>query len=91
MISKFSHGQVVSTPAALDAIQQSGQTPEFFLDRHVKGDWGCVCGDDQKANDDALVHGTRLLSAYKTLKGVRVWIITEADRSATTILLPEEY
>ncbi len=91
MIPKFSHGQVVSTPAALDAIEQSGQTPEFFLDRHVKGDWGCVCTDDQQANDDALVHGTRILSAYKTLKGVRLWIVTEADRSATTILLPEEY
>ena len=91
MISKFSHGQVVSTPAALEAIEQSGQTPEFFLDRHVKGDWGCVCADDQEANDAALVEGERILSAYETLKGVRIWIITEADRSSTTILLPTEY
>jgi len=91
MISKFSHGQVVSTPAALATIEQSGQTPAFFLDRHVKGDWGDVDGHDRMANDAALVEGERILSAYKTLLGVRIWIITEADRSSTTILLPTEY
>ena len=79
---KFSLGQINATPAALAAIQDSGQSQESFLDRHVGGDRGTVCRD-------AL--GTRLLSACKTLKGRWVWIITEADRSVTTIMLPTEY
>ena len=89
--AKFKLGQVVATPGALSAIAESGQTPAFFLDRHIRGEWGDVDAEDQKANDDALVDGDRLLSAYKTLKGPRIWIITEADRSSTTILLPDEY
>ena len=88
---KFELGRIVSTPTALEAINASGQTPEFFLDRHVKGDWGDVCDEDKAANEQALVDGERILSAYKTLLGVRIWVITEADRSSTCILLPEEY
>jgi hypothetical protein len=87
----FPLGQCVATPGALDAIAAAGQTPSTFLDRHARGDWGEVDGEDQQANQDALVHGERLLSAYRTSAGVRIWVITEADRSATTILLPEEY
>ena len=75
---KFPLGQVLATPAALKAIEDAGQTPEFFLDRHVQGDWGEVCDEDKRANDEALVDGSRLLSAYRTLKGERIWIITEA-------------
>jgi hypothetical protein len=88
---KFNLGQIVATPGALEALQQSGQTPQFFLSRHVRGDWGEVCDDDKRLNDQALVDGSRLLSAYRTLKGERLWIITEADRSSTCCLLPSEY
>ena len=93
---KFSLGQVLATPGALDALQESGQTPDFFLARHHKGDWGDVCQEDKQANDQALVDGSRLLSAYRTLKNERLWIITEAaddqgHRISSTILKPEEY
>jgi hypothetical protein len=88
---KFELGRIVSTPCALEALKAAGQDPGFFLDRHVKGDWGDVCEEDKAANEDALVNGERILSAYKTLLGVRVWVITEADRASTCVLLPEEY
>ena len=87
----FSLGQCVATPHALEALAASGQVPKEFFDRHGCGDWGEVDAEDAKANQDALLHGERLLSAYRTTSGVRIWIITEADRSATTVLLPEEY
>jgi hypothetical protein len=93
---KFSLGQAVGTPAALKAIAEAGQSPEFFLGKHVAGDWGEVCDEDKRLNDQALVDGSRLLSAYRTLRNVRIWIITEAEdddgkRQATTIILPAEY
>ena len=91
MKPRFTLGQIVATPAALHAMDESGQTPEYFIDRHMAGDWGEVDADDRRANDEALVNGERLLSAYKTLLGVRLWVITEADRSSTCVLLPEEY
>lgn len=87
----FHLGQLLATPGALAAIEDAGQTPAEFVEHHRQGDWGEVCDDDRLANDQALKEGTRLLSAYRTSKGVRLWIITEADRSATTILLPDEY
>jgi len=90
-MSKFPLGRVVATPDVLEALQEAGQSPAFFLDRHAVGDWGSVCEEDKRANDEALVHGGRLLSAYKTLKGVRLWVITEADRSSTCVLLPTNY
>ncbi len=90
-MKRFPLGQLVATPGALEVLQKSGQSPADFLDRHSKGDWGEVCDEDKQANEDALVQGTRLLSAYRTQRGKRLWIITEADRSATTVLLPEEY
>jgi hypothetical protein len=94
--AKFNLGQVFGTPGALAALRESGQTPQFFLSRHVRGDWGDVSNGDARCNDESLLDGSRLLSAYKTLKGSRLWIITEATddsghRVATTILLPEEY
>jgi len=88
-MKRFPLGQLVATPGALEVLQKSGQSPADFLDRHSKGDWGDVCDEDKQANEDALVQGTRLLSAYRTLLGERLWVITEADRSATTVLLPE--
>ena len=88
---KFQLGKIVATPGALSALEASGQDASFFLDRHVQGDWGDVDEHDQAANDKALVEGERILSAYKTLLGERIWIISEPDRSATTILLPSEY
>ncbi len=94
--TKFPLGQLVATPGAIEAMEESGQTPDFFLDRHVQGDWGIVDEEDWQANDQALVDGSRILSAYRTLKGAKLWIITEAQdddghRAATTILLPEDY
>jgi hypothetical protein len=87
----FSLSQCVATPGALEALAAAGQTPKAFLDRHARGDWGEVDAEDKQANQDALRDGLRLLSAYRTSAGVRIWVITEADRSVTTILLPEEY
>jgi hypothetical protein len=92
----FPLGQVLATPGALSAIHESGQAPAEFLSRHAAGDWGDVGEDDKQLNTDALQDGSRILSAYRTAKGARLWIITEAaddtgQRPATTILLPEEY
>jgi len=94
--AKFSLGRLAATPGALDALEASGQEPGFFIAKHLTGDWGKVGAEDWQLNDEALIHGDRLLSAYQTLKGVKLWIITEAaddngHRAATTILLPEEY
>ena len=88
---KFSLGKLVATPDALEALAESGQSPVDFISRHVRGDWGEVCEEDGRLNDEALVSGERVLSAYQALRGVKIWIITEADRSSTCILLPEEY
>lgn len=87
----FPLGRVVATPGALHALEEARQQPTVFLSRHRSRDWGEVSRDDAKANDLALEEGTRLLSVYQTSKGERLWIITEADRSSTCILLPEEY
>ncbi len=62
-----------------------------LISRHASGDWGLLGEEDWEANEQALIHGMRLLSAYKTREGRRVWIITESDRLSTTFLLPEEY
>jgi hypothetical protein len=87
----FCPGQIVSTPGALAVLAESAQEPAEFLSRHLNGDWGDLCEVDKQANDDALTEGDRLMSAYRTKADSRLWIITEADRSVTTILLPEEY
>jgi hypothetical protein len=85
-------GRVVTTPAALDAITAAKQAPDVFLKRHKRHDWGIVCQADADQNTRAaMLGGERILSAYKTALGVKLWLITEADRSSTTILLPEEY
>jgi hypothetical protein len=84
-------GHIVATPGALHAIITTDEVPDTFLNRHANGDWGDVSAEDAKLNDAALLSGERLLSAYVLSNGTRIWIITESDRSATTILLPEEY
>lgn len=89
--SLFPLGTLLATPGALEVLAQSSQAPSTFLNRHAQGDWGEVCAEDKSLNDQALQDGIRLVSAYCTTKGVKIWIITEAYRSATTILLPEEY
>lgn len=88
---RFSLGRTFITPGALAALEESGQSPIEFLSRHQAGDWGEVCQEDKQENEFSLVHSFRLLSAYRTKTGTKLWVITEADRSATTILLPSEY
>jgi hypothetical protein len=83
-------GRVVATPGALSLLGKSGGHPFDLLARHETGDWGELCTFDRRQNEIALRDGYRVLSSYETTAG-RVWIITEADRSVTTILLPEEY
>src|SRR6185503_6422955 len=90
-ITRFALGQTVITPGAEEALQIAGQTAIEFLRRHMSGDWGELSDDDAKENELSLQQGFRLLSRYQTTQGERIWIITEADRSATTILLPIEY
>ncbi len=87
----FPLGRVVATPGALRALENAGQEPEEFLNRHVYGDWGEVPEEDKRENETSLHHGWRILSAYTTRAGEQIWVITEADRSATTFLLPSEY
>jgi hypothetical protein len=87
----FSLGQVVATPGALEAMQGAGENPAKFLARHIVGDWGEVSPEDAAENDLSVKNGYRILSAYRLSDGTKIWIITEHDRSATTILLPEEY
>ncbi len=91
VVVKFQLGTVVATPGAQEAFQVAGVLFAPYLQRHATGDWGEVSADDKRLNDVALRTGDRLLSAYTLPGGTRVWIITEADRSATTFLLPGEY
>jgi hypothetical protein len=91
---KFNLGQVVATPAALDAMQRAGTNMIYLLSRHVNGDWGNVCPEDAKENDFSVESGFRIMSVYPLNPSNPdrvVWVITEADRSATTFLLPEDY
>jgi len=87
----FALGHVVATPGALHAIGFAGEDPGRYLARHAAGDWGEVDPEDASANDLAREVGERLFSAYTLQSGTRIWIITEADRCSTCILLPEEY
>lgn len=85
-------GEIHLTEGALEAFADANASPGAFLCRHKSGDWGEVDADDQASNDQALREGMRLVSAYTIPQtGVRVWIITEWNRSQTTVLLPGEY
>ena len=87
--SKFDFGRVVATTTLANYCEKKGMLP--YLIRHANGDWGDVCKEDWKSNDEALKNGERLLSEYKLPDDRRIWIITEWDRSATTLLFPEDY
>ena len=89
--TRFPLGRIVATPGALAALGTYPQEAYTFLLRHQSGDWGEVDAADCRENELSVDRGFRILSAYTTRTGVKVWIITEADRSATTLLLPEEY
>src|ERR1017187_6117743 len=88
---KFEPGQIVATPGVLEEFRASGEDPLTYLVRHLNGDWGDLSADDVRENELSLEHGWRILSCYRLSSGVRIWLITEADRSVTTFLLPEEY
>lgn len=94
--AKFPLGQCLATPGALEALAEASQSPSEFLVRHVQGDWGDLSSEDKQLNDEALIDGSRIMSAYRTSNNVRIWIITEAadengHRCCTTALKPEEY
>ncbi|MCK9619146.1 MAG: type I restriction endonuclease subunit M [Methylobacter sp.] len=98
--TRFELGQLYVTPNAQAALERYQINPLLLLGRHMTGDWGDVCSEDAKANEEALQLGGRLFSVYvlpspqgmlEALAPIKVWIITEADRSATTLLLPEDY
>jgi hypothetical protein len=88
---KFELGQIVATPGALAALGQSNESAATFIRQHHNGVWGDICEEDLAANERALIDGERILSVYHTSKGEKLYVITEADRSSTCILLPEEY
>ena len=89
--ARFPLGQTYITPGAEEALMIAGQTGIEFLRRHMSCDWSELPDEDASENELSLKEGFRLLSAYRTAKGQKLWIITEADRSSTTILLPDEY
>ncbi|MGV8127395.1 MAG: hypothetical protein ACP5PV_09330 [Methanothrix sp.] len=91
MVVKFPLGQLVATPGALEAMKEAEVGFLPYIRRHLEGDWGDISPEDAAENELSLEQGFRLLSAYMLPGGRKIWIITEADRSATTILLPEEY
>lgn len=88
---RFPVGQLVATPAALAALAATDEQPMTFVIRHLAGDWGDLDVADAQANDHALATGGRLLSAYTLADGQKLWILPEADRGVTTLLLPEDY
>lgn len=87
----FDLGQTFVTIGAKEALEESNQLPNEFLARHQSGDYGDICESDRKENDFSIKEGYRILSAYKTARGVKIWIITEVERSSATCLLPSEY
>lgn len=95
--AKFHLGQTVATPGALEALSRNKTTGLEYIQRHATGDWGIVCEEDGKLNDQAIQDGSRILSAYLLPDETKLWIITDAavddqgNRQATTLLLPEEY
>ncbi len=88
-VPRFSLGDMAITHGAITSLDQA--SVKLALARHAAGDWGNLNADDRRANEEALASGGRLVSIYKTASGVKFYIITEADRSRTTVLLPEEY
>jgi hypothetical protein len=92
MPALFNHGRIVATPGAIELLQEYNESSTPYLFRHLTGDWGDIPEEDRGLNEEAIEMGYRIMSVYK-IRDHRppIWIITEADRSATTILLPEDY
>jgi len=90
-IPLFPAGQIVATPGALALLEQVNKSPLEFLSRHLRGDWGELCQDDKAENELSLKCGFRLMSSYQITETEKLWVITEGDRSVTTLLLPAEY
>lgn len=88
---RFALGQTVVTAGVNELILAGAFDPLDLLMRHQSGDWGEVCAEDRQVNEDALKYGNRILSAYSLPDGTKLWVITEADRSVTTLLFPSEY
>ena len=88
---RFESGRVVATPAALEACEAANVAPSSLLLRHQGGDWGDIPPADARENERSLKYGFRVLSSYPLRTGAKLWIITEADRSSTCLLLPSEY
>ena len=88
---RFPLGRVLATPGALDLLDRTATNALDLLKRHQCGDWGDVPPEDAAENDFSVANGLRILSSYRVSPTERIWIITEADRSATTLLLPQEY
>lgn len=84
-------GNLYITPGAAEILGEKGRDALHFVRRHMSGDWGDLCSEDWDANRLAVEDGSRVFSSYNLGGGYKVWVITEADRSATTVLLPEEY
>jgi hypothetical protein len=91
MTPLFVIGTTVATPGAMAVLEAHGIAPIKLIERHVSGDWSEMQADDQTSNHEAIKNGCRVFSSYTLADEVKIWIITEADRSSTTILLPEEY
>jgi hypothetical protein len=90
-IPLFPPGRLVATPGALALLDETNKSPLEFLSRHLRGDWGDLCEEDKTENELGLKYGFRLMSSYQVAQTEKVWVITEADRSVTTLLLPTEY
>lgn len=90
-IPLFPAGRIVATPGALRLLECANKSPLEFLPRHLRGDWGDLCRDDKTENELSLKCGFRLMSSYQVTATEKLWIITEADRSVTTLLLPADY
>ncbi|MEJ7863171.1 MAG: hypothetical protein WKF90_16200 [Pyrinomonadaceae bacterium] len=87
----FPLGEIYLTIGVQEALEESNQMPNEFLAKHQSGNWGLVCEDDRQENELSVKEGFRILSAYKTDRDVKIWVITEACRSSSTILLPDDY
>ncbi len=87
----FDLGQTFMTIGAREALEESNQMANEFLTKHQSGDYGIICEDDRRENELSVKEGFRILSAYRTDRGEKIWVITEACRSSTTVLLPSEY
>lgn len=88
---RFQLGRIYMTPGAIEALEDAGQSPQEFINRHARLEQGELCDDDHKENLFSVDKPLRIFSAFKTTKDVKIWVVTEATREVTTILLPEDY